>query len=115
MRIGTFEQYFNPDVFTSNKVEDTEERRLQVMMVHRRICELFCEADRAKPTDIDVLHSISDRLTEAEFELQKAWGFELDKSFHSYWSRLPHCTCPTLDNQDLPYTIIDNNCPYHSK
>lgn len=50
-----------------------------------------------------------------QFELQEAWGFELDESFHYFWIR-PHCTCPVLDNQDLmgiDRKIINSNCPLH--
>ena len=59
---------------------------------------------------------ISNTLRDTEFMLQKFWNFPQDEDKHSYWFKLPGCTCPKLDNKDkwgTPYAIIQQDCPYH--
>jgi hypothetical protein len=59
------------------------------------------------------------KLTEAEFALQRAWNFDEDANYHSYqWTGLNDCTCPTLDNLDnlgCDIRYISRNCPWHGK
>jgi hypothetical protein len=59
-----------------------------------------------------------EKLTNAEYDLQKAWNFKADSNYHSYqWIGLEDCTCPTLDNIDNLGTdirYVDGNCPWHS-
>ena len=35
-----------------------------------------------------------------EFQLQKLWGFEQDRNFHTHWVRIEHCSCRTMDNME---------------
>jgi len=69
-----------------------------------------------KETDIEKLHFIAEMITELDFKLQDAWGFERDARFHTWWYRAPKCTCGTMDNRDAlgsGYEHINANCPLH--
>lgn len=51
-----------------------------------------------------------------EYRLQALWNFTADSNFHSYWFKMPHCTCPYMDNQERIGTgmfIISGDCPLH--
>lgn len=68
-----------------------------------------------KTDDKKLLKEFADLITNIEFDLQKAWGFEQNIDYHKFWY-LEKCECPKLDNDDrYPHGnyIITNNCPIH--
>ena len=68
------------------------------------------------PTDRSALHSLRNQITEIDFELQRTWGFEVNKNFHRFFD-LPHCTCPKMDNEQrlgTNYLVLDGSCPVHT-
>lgn len=65
--------------------------------------------------DVSCLRDLDELLTEEEFRLQNAWGFDRDIKFHRFWDR-PKCKCPKMDNDDrypTGYYVIVSNCPLH--
>lgn len=65
--------------------------------------------------DIVCLRSFDKWLTELEYMLQDAWGFERDSKFHRFWDR-PKCGCPKMDNDDrwpTGYYVINKSCILH--
>lgn len=53
--------------------------------------------------------------TQNQRDLQTAWGFEANDSFHRFWE-VPKCTCPYLDNLErlgTPFKIINKSCIVH--
>lgn len=65
--------------------------------------------------DKDFLALCDAYYTLIEFELQEAWGFSLNKKFHTFWER-PQCKCPSIDNTDsypYGYYVITVECPLH--
>lgn len=58
-------------------------------------------------------------LESMEYNMQRVWKFNQDPSYHTWWYRVPHCKCPTMDNADplMGYggRIINSNCPIHGK
>lgn len=44
------------------------------------------------------LKSLAGRLTELEFLLQDAWGFERNINYHRFWLT-PQCSCARMDNE----------------
>ncbi len=61
-------------------------------------------------------HILASTVKDIEFMLQKNWNFDQNEEYHSYWFRMPGCTCPIMDNQErlgTPYGIITVSCPYH--
>jgi len=65
-------------------------------------------------SDVSGLHRCRDIVTNIEFKLQEAWGFEANANFHQFW-KLPHCDCPELDNMDAyPYrSYVNMSCVLH--
>jgi len=67
--------------------------------------------------DIDVLKTYVLLLESLEFNMQRVWKFDQDRSFHNWWYQAPHCECPKMDNADplMGYggRIINGNCPLH--
>ena len=63
----------------------------------------------------DTLRKLAADVTAIEFELQDAWGFEMNANFHRFWE-LPHCRCAVLDNRERwgsGYAIHSQDCPIH--
>jgi hypothetical protein len=61
---------------------------------------------------------ILERLTDLEFTLQDAWGFDRDKNYHTYWLKLSGCTCPKMDNRELigiDWKWVSEDCLYHGE
>lgn len=58
-------------------------------------------------------------IEDTEFEMQRLWGFDEDKSRHAYWFRVKGCLCPKMDNADRcsPWDsrIITLSCPFHGE
>ena len=51
-----------------------------------------------------------------EFKLQRAWKFPETRSMHSWWFRVPHCSCPKDENEirrGIELRIINKKCPVH--
>ncbi len=68
-----------------------------------------------KTDNLTKLKRYDKRLTELEYQLQEAWGFERNPDFHRFWER-PKCKCPVLDNKDrypTGYYVIVSKCPLH--
>lgn len=57
-------------------------------------------------------------LEKLEYELQELWGFGKDRSKHEWWMKIPGCTCPKMDNEDLwgiDQRWYNSDCPWHGK
>ena len=89
----------------------------RVKLLHGEREVLFKRMESLSPeTDYGELRECVTELTDLEFRLQEAWGFELNSDFHSWWFRAPHCQCPVLDNFDavgVKYNYINADCPLH--
>lgn len=67
--------------------------------------------------DIDQLNILTNKWTEVQYNLQTAWGFEMNSNFHRFWE-IPACTCPSMDNMDRYPTkdyLISDNCKLHGR
>lgn len=85
------------------------ENRSIIKYLHLQIQLLF-DMSYSLPSDVVVFE-----LEQLEYRLQDMWGFDRDRSYHSYWYRSPGCTCPKMDNRERKGygRIIAGNCPYH--
>jgi hypothetical protein len=64
-----------------------------------------------------VLAQYAERLTEIEYDLQEAWGFDRNVRFHKFWEA-PKCKCPQMDNDDAypsGYYSFNTKCPVHGE
>lgn len=73
--------------------------------------------DMNPETDVAYLRHLKYLWVQNELDLQEAWGFALDTSYHKEFL-LPHCTCPIYDNlvmvgSDVRYR--NKNCIYHGE
>lgn len=58
-------------------------------------------------------------LESLEYNMQRVWKFPQNKLKHTWWNRVPHCTCDKNQKYNS-FTIlrgryINDNCPLHSK
>ena len=86
-----------------------------VVDLHVKKLEIFMGA--SKTSDSHKLKRLASELTEIEFLLQAAWGFEQNSNYHRFW-HIPKCICPVLDNEDrYPSGIYLYNpsCPIHGE
>lgn len=111
--------FINEDLLKRQKVSDDNIQK--ILKHYYQIDMLFeeCETmDVYIPDDVEYLKNRAKELEQIEFSLQEAWNFTQDRDFHSYWWRIPHCTCPEMDNRERVGTgmfIIDGDCPIHGK
>jgi hypothetical protein len=89
----------------------------KVKSIHVQLCDLVKKVD--EEDDAVKLNKLVDEITELDYQLQDLWGFERDKNFHTWLkkSKRFHCTCPILDNEDMPKDMrfISEDCPLHGK
>ena len=95
------------------------ERRAAIIDLHEQRKGIFETMSRLNPSKTrarEVLRSYVPLIESIEFKLQEEWGFDRDRSKHTWWFRAPHCQCPYYDNQDIVYAgqrIINASCPLH--
>lgn len=84
--------------------------------LHIEKLKVFEQMDALSSDNTDQLIDLAKEVEKIEFALQRVWGFPEDIKFHE-WYTVPHCTCPSMDNEDrkgTPYCIINENCPIHA-
>lgn len=115
LHVGGFSEYYSRTIFIHNKVKDTPERRERILDLHIKRHQIFQNFANCESTDLSLLAVNRDALQQLEFDLQREWGFTPDINHHSYWYRVPHCTCPKMDNQDYLGSgeIVASDCPVH--
>lgn len=88
-----------------------------IIELHRKKYGKIQQMKAMHPSDTEELRKIVGEITELEFKLQDAWGFDRNQLMHRFWE-LPHCTCPKLDNEDsygTEYYIVVKSCPLHGE
>lgn len=101
----------NSNLVLKQGISASDLRNLKLL--HREKLEYF-EKMRATD-DPKQLKEFAHEVECIEFEMQKAWNFAQDRSFHE-WYRVPKCTCPKMDNADsrgFDQRIINLDCPVH--
>lgn len=96
------------------KHQGVQDRVQEIKNLHLKRLEL--EKEMQKSDDPDFLSVSDDAYTEIEFQLQDAWGFGRDITYHKFWER-PKCKCPKLDNNEfypIKYTYVSGGCPLHA-
>jgi hypothetical protein len=111
---GEVAMHISPWLAISKKrtVEDLE----AIKAVHVKRLELFAKIEEEE--DPVILHLLADQITDIDFELQEAWGFDSDIRYHTWWYQAPKCSCAKLDNHDFlgsGLSSVNENCPLHGK
>lgn len=99
------------------KQQKCEENIQEIAKLHYELQSFF---KRIEKTPVDKLEKVSivKEIERIEFAMQKQWKFEQNSNYHTYWYRVPHCTCPTMDNDDLmgcAARYYNSHCPIHGK
>lgn len=87
----------------------------KIKKAHHKRIDLFEKAKNS--SNYKELQQLPKDLEKIEFELQEAWKFPRDATKHTWWYKIPQCTCPKMDNADPIYAgrrIISGDCPVHS-
>ena len=109
---GKIISYLNPAFVKERGVDDKTLDEIKV--IHVTIQSVFEKIK--KETNIEKLRCLAGMITELDFKLQEAWGFEKDARFHTWWYRAPKCLCGTMDNREAlgtGYQHINVSCPLH--
>lgn len=97
----------------------TKENVLEIKLIHVTLQDYFMQVSKQDPYDWSASdkRSIIETVEQLEFILQRAWKFEQNRNMHTWWYRVPHCTCPKLDNMDnmgTEHRYYSMTCPLHS-
>lgn len=104
--------YYNNDLAEEQGLSEEEKDELD--KTYQKLFDVFEQMKTAEESKD--LACLSMKVEELEFELQRIWKFEVDSKKHTYWYRVPQCTCPKYDNKDLfgsEMRIYDTTCPVH--
>lgn len=108
--------YLNGNLAIANKV--TDEELEQIKALHVKKLDLFDIATQAAAANnTDLLKSLAAELQQIEFDMQKAWHFPQDHTFHE-WYAIPGCRCPKMDNAEargVDRRIYSGACPIHGQ
>lgn len=91
---------------------ETKKKNLKYLTKKRE--ELEEEISSCSMSDVRKLKKLLSDWTEVNNVMQDVWGFEINSNNHASW-RLPHCTCPKMDNDDFypTMTYFTMGCPIH--
>lgn len=111
---GKIQYYLNSRLVADKKLTDDEIWKL--VELHEQKLVIFEEmATALVPEEIKLVRELAAQITKIEFRLQEIWKFPKDENFHA-WYRIPHCSCPKLDNDDCrgtPKRFINPRCYVH--
>jgi len=82
--------------------------------LHRERKELFEKFQFAPILPKLYIRSMVLELEELEFLLQTAWKVKQDKNMHTWWNKVPHCSCNT-SQEFKPKRNINEKCLIHGK
>jgi hypothetical protein len=107
----------NLELAEEQELKDDDVRRIHFLQCIRGDIERVMEY--TDPLATKVLVELYKQWCWTEDMIVKIWKFDKvrsDKLRKEY--KLPHCSCPTMDNDDLMYGVtelryIDNGCIYH--
>ena len=111
--------YLNPRLIQRQGLIPPEVAK--IISLHELKDELF---DKVKKLDPEVLadklemRSFVNMLEEIEFDMQKAWKFDVNRDYHTHWYQIPHCKCPYADNLErmgVEQRVIRKDCPCHGE
>ncbi len=74
-----------------------EDKLSKLKQVYRTKGQLYKLIEEEK--DPELLRAFAEDVTECEYELQRIYGFVLNKDYHRFWET-PKCLCPIQDNLD---------------
>ena len=81
--------------------------------LHMIVDELISDMKKTDPKSAE-FKELLQKWRQVQFELQQLWSFKVDQGKWCEY-RLPHCSCPKLDNDDMGYHMyFSGDCPVHA-
>jgi len=100
----------NPELVKRMKI--SPDRVTKINILHMLVDEELRDMKSRKPTSTEFKYSLNE-WRKLQMELQLSWGFKVDQGKWCEY-RLPHCTCPKMDNDDMGYHMyFSADCPIH--
>lgn len=98
--------------------EDDIEELQHLHSTREDLFRLAGNLDLTKETDVATIRVYATLLEALEYDMQRVWKFDQNPHYHSWWYKMPHCKCPTMDNDDLmgsEYRICNTDCKIHTE
>ena len=106
--------YVNPILCKKQNINDNELENIKKITI--QILEIL---DDMKIYDSSYyIKQSAKQIEELEFQLQEAWHFPKDKTYHRFTWQIPQCKCPIIDNLEklgTDHIIINETCPAHGE
>ena len=86
-----------------------------ILDLHEERIELFEKFEFVDILPTHYIHQMVLELEEIEYLMQSAWGFKQDKDKHTWWNKVPNCTCEQNDTYFQSPRKIEKSCKVHGK
>ncbi len=100
----------NPELVKRMKISPENVSKIETL---HELCDiLIADMFRQNPKSKEFKNTLQ-KWRMVQFELQQLWSFKVDQGKWCEY-RLPHCTCPKMDNDDMGYHMyFSADCPIH--
>jgi len=105
----------NQDLIKQQNISKKQQQRL--MKLYKELEEFFAYVRDLTEDEAKKLgYALTITLKDIEFQLQENWNFEQNALYHTWWDKIPKCSCPKLDNKERfgVEKIINCGCIIHS-
>lgn len=79
--------------------------------LHKKINILIYETNALPLKELDKIKRKIGKIEAIEFQMQKEWGFELNRDMHTHWKKIKHCKCEKT--AAVRHMEIARVCPVH--
>ena len=96
----------------------TVEDVISLNALHKEREELFdkFETNNLKKLSREEIDELILELEDLEFIMQRVWKFDENRKRHTWWNKMPNCSCRIVGNYGKETKrIIDKGCPIHGK
>ena len=104
----------NKVLLKTQKVSEKQEKKL--LELHSELDEIFHTVYLMTDEVAEKLgYSLTIAIKDIEYQMQANWNFNQDANYHTWWYRMPKCSCPTMDNEERfgVSKIISHKCIIH--
>lgn len=84
----------------------------EIMHLHDECVAIFKQMKRTK--SIQKLIKFAAEIERIEYQTQAAWGFDQDRTKHTWWCKIPNCTCRHQTTWVTQWRLYNETCPIHS-
>ena len=89
----------NQELLVTQKV--TTEQQEKLFELYDELENIFeCTRNMSEEEVLKLGYSITISVKNIEYQLQENWNFPQDENFHSWWYKVPKCSCAKMDNAE---------------